>query len=254
VFGPKAAGTFMNVTSTANDLLGAALKLQPAVSAIFKYFVETIVPKLAEFTAGVGPTIKQIFEDIDDIALKLLPALETVTSFLADTAIGAFTDFLNIVAGITGALRDLANFNWSGLAEKIGGLLPDLSSLVNLMNTFSNPVGAIGSFFSNSFLNSNAFKDPSKTQTTNTPVTNPYGNEPGYATGTDYASKGWHMVGEQGPELMYFKGGEKVLNNTETSGMMGNQTIYITVQSDSLQKVTDVVKLFEGLRQMQRAY
>jgi TP901 family phage tail tape measure protein len=36
------------------------------------------------------------------------------------------------------------------------------------------------------------------------------------AIGTDYASKGIHLVGEEGPELVYMNGGEKVLTAHET--------------------------------------
>lgn len=43
-----------------------------------------------------------------------------------------------------------------------------------------------------------------------------YRNERGYASGTDNASPGWHMVGEHGPELAFFRGGETVWNNAET--------------------------------------
>lgn len=38
----------------------------------------------------------------------------------------------------------------------------------------------------------------------------------GYASGTLNATPGWHMVGEQGPELIRFKGGEQVKNTRET--------------------------------------
>ena len=38
----------------------------------------------------------------------------------------------------------------------------------------------------------------------------------GYASGTNSATRGWHMVGELGPEMMYFHGGEKVLNARQT--------------------------------------
>ena len=34
----------------------------------------------------------------------------------------------------------------------------------------------------------------------------------GFATGTDYAPPGWHWVGEEGPELFNFAGGEQVIN------------------------------------------
>ena len=38
----------------------------------------------------------------------------------------------------------------------------------------------------------------------------------GYASGTQNASPGFKLVGENGPELMYFNGGEKVLTASET--------------------------------------
>ncbi|HDK7165943.1 TPA: phage tail tape measure protein [Clostridium botulinum] len=37
-----------------------------------------------------------------------------------------------------------------------------------------------------------------------------------YATGTTNATRGWNLVGEEGPELLWFDGGETVLNNRDT--------------------------------------
>ena len=52
----------------------------------------------------------------------------------------------------------------------------------------------------------------------------------GYATGTDNATRGLHLVGEAGPELVRFKGGEQVLNagNTQKalSGVGGNSNVF----------------------------
>lgn len=39
---------------------------------------------------------------------------------------------------------------------------------------------------------------------------------PGYATGTNSAARGWAWVGERGPELVKFNGGERVLNNSDS--------------------------------------
>ena len=44
----------------------------------------------------------------------------------------------------------------------------------------------------------------------------------GYAVGTDYAAPGLALVGENGPELVNFRGGEAVYTAKETSGMLGN--------------------------------
>ena len=42
---------------------------------------------------------------------------------------------------------------------------------------------------------------------------------PQYANGTDNAAPGFALVGEEGPELVYFNGGEKVLNAAQTSAL-----------------------------------
>lgn len=42
----------------------------------------------------------------------------------------------------------------------------------------------------------------------------------GYATGTNYATPGLHWVGENGPELMSFRGGETVLNNNRSQQLI----------------------------------
>lgn len=42
------------------------------------------------------------------------------------------------------------------------------------------------------------------------------------AIGTDYASEGVHLVGEEGPELVYMNGGEKVLTAHETANVLSS--------------------------------
>jgi SLT domain-containing protein len=42
------------------------------------------------------------------------------------------------------------------------------------------------------------------------------GHGHGYAKGTNHASAGFHWVGEQGPELVNFRGGEQVLTNGQS--------------------------------------
>lgn len=44
----------------------------------------------------------------------------------------------------------------------------------------------------------------------------------GYAGGTDNAQPGWAYVGENGPELMFFNGGEKVLNAAKTAALQAD--------------------------------
>jgi hypothetical protein len=49
---------------------------------------------------------------------------------------------------------------------------------------------------------------------------------PGFANGTMSAPRGLALVGEQGPELVRFRGGEQVIPNHELSGMGGRQEVH----------------------------
>jgi len=46
----------------------------------------------------------------------------------------------------------------------------------------------------------------------------------GYASGTDFATPGAHWVGEEGPEIVNFKGGETVTNATDSAKIASNTT------------------------------
>lgn len=47
----------------------------------------------------------------------------------------------------------------------------------------------------------------------------------GYATGTESAAPGFAMVGENGPELVFFQGGEQVLNARETAALQARPAV-----------------------------
>ena len=55
------------------------------------------------------------------------------------------------------------------------------------------------------------------------------GSYVGYATGTEFATPGYHWVGEKGPELMKFNGGEKVINHKDSQKAIGGNKFYIKV-------------------------
>lgn len=56
------------------------------------------------------------------------------------------------------------------------------------------------------------------------------GGKTGFASGTPYAPKGWAMVGERGPELMRFRGGEQVLDSRASMAAMGaGTTVYAPI-------------------------
>ncbi|MCZ4097310.1 MULTISPECIES: CHAP domain-containing protein [unclassified Streptomyces] len=70
-----------------------------------------------------------------------------------------------------------------------------------------------------------------------------------YAKGTNSASPGLALVGEQGPELVAFRGGERVHTAQETSELLGGRAVNVTVNA-----APDVPTEETILRAMDRAY
>ena len=64
----------------------------------------------------------------------------------------------------------------------------------------------------------------------------------GYASGTNNATKGIHLVGENGPELVYFSGGETVLNAEKTRNIItsGGYLNPNTIESTQLLNTSNV--------------
>lgn len=75
----------------------------------------------------------------------------------------------------------------------------------------------------------------------------------GYATGTDNATAGLHLVGEAGPELVRFRGGEQVYNAQQTAqilnGGMGGNNFNVTFQN---MQDTSAYAMMSQLKQWQR--
>ena len=57
------------------------------------------------------------------------------------------------------------------------------------------------------------------------------GNIPGYAVGTESAAPGFAVVGENGPELVYFNGGETVLTAPETRAAFDEAQLFTQIVS-----------------------
>ena len=86
------------------------------------------------------------------------------------------------------------------------------------------------------------------------------GGYDGYANGTTSATPGWHLVGEKGPELMHFGGGETVLDAQTTRQALGGTSVTISVpvtvqgnaDSDTANSIGDSVvdKVLDVLREL----
>lgn len=70
-----------------------------------------------------------------------------------------------------------------------------------------------------------------------------------YANGTNHGASGWNVVGERGPELMKFKGGEQVKSNAELQRMNGqSNTYYIQANNTEAGKLVREIERRKNFR------
>ena len=65
-----------------------------------------------------------------------------------------------------------------------------------------------------------------------------------YASGTESAARGWALVGEQGPELLFMQGGERILTHQETEHIFQQEAQ--SVQMAALPEPARIIPTFEN--------
>jgi hypothetical protein len=78
------------------------------------------------------------------------------------------------------------------------------------------------------------------------------GKKYGFASGTAGAPRGWHWVGERGPELMRFRGGEQVLSNRASRDAVGggsvvnlNVSVSAPIAADGARVGADIIRYLD---------
>ena len=187
--------------------------------------------------AAIGPVLLilgGLFKSISNISEGMK---------VAKTALGAVGKAGKLFNGLLGNTQFLGFAKWAlviaGVALAIAALVTSINYLIGKgkeMNQFSrdmsNMVGGINSSVSGARIR-------------------------GYAVGTKYASPGLAMVGENGPELLNFRGGETVHTNEDTNkilaGMGGGDTYNLYVEMDEVDEVYKLVNVFKEFKQTKRA-
>ena len=166
---------------------------------------------------GNEEAVKKLAETVGKVETERDKAAKAVAEWQIDFE-GKMKEFTQ---NAEKAVKDL---DLSSDAEKAG---------YNLVHAYANAIKAQGG---TAIANAYAIRDKVQaalSSSTETPTTDM--PKKGYATGTDYATPGMHLVGENGPELVMFKGGEKVYTNEETEGIIARSAAekYFSAPSDN---------------------
>lgn len=236
--------------------------LPTIVNAILEHlpkFLETDLPKLATGIVDLLPDFFKATGDLVSGIIKALPLIITsvingLVNFLenldADKIAEIVTSIINMVGDIASAIiesiglivtklipamarlfieliKKTPDILWGvvkGTVEGVGDLASDV------WGGIKNAGEAVGDFFVDLF-SGNLF-----------------------ASGTNAAPKGLAVVGEAGPELVRFNGGEKVYNNTDTRQMLssaGRSASVFNVTFNNTQDTT-AFAMMSQLKQYQR--
>jgi len=210
--------------------------------------LNTMTEKFANLSTGTRKfivTVGGIVAAIGPVLLVLgsvFGAIKNISEGMkvAKTALGAVGKAGKLFSGLLNNTAFMGFAKWAlviaGVALAIAALVTAINYLIGKgkeMNQFSKDmtgmVGNIGNSISGAKMR-------------------------GYAVGIQYAPQGPAIVGENGPELMNFRGGENVKTNDETRNILGGgDTFNLNVKMEDVDQVYKLVNVFENFVQTKRA-
>lgn len=260
--------TFQTKLAEVGTKLSASL-LSPTTTdiATVRKELEELYEDATENAKSVENIVSEVFKDIADESEEATEEIESNLTRLEE-AIKSFKDTVsdlgadiasNLVDGLTNGLSQ-SDF-LSNMKDWLRKMLVQSVVYTETMKAEIEEIGkkiseGITSGFSETSLHeirrdlSYIFEQASSKMTNIDSVLD--GVFSGYATGTENATRGLHIVGEAGPELVAFRGGERVLNNRDTMSMLsGSRTNNFNVTFNNT-KDTSAFAMMSQLRQYNR--
>lgn len=206
-----------------DEFLDSLLKVADTIET---FFIET-VPKLPGIVDSVGNCIEVIADTITkpEVMDTLTQTIEVVVIKAVDWLTKNVARILSslgklIGAVIKGLVSALTQVNWieliseifKGIFEGIGNVF---SALFEALGNFFNEFGKLLAWDNHS-TEARIAKAALAILTAGVSLI-----FTGFAKGTNNADSGLHLVGEQGPELIDFHGGERVYTAQQTKGLLG---------------------------------
>ena len=235
---------------TSNDVVKASIE---AIEGL----VEGLIPAIVEILVNALPRIIYFF------LLKLPSYTPQLIVGIINGLVNAISnmDFSEIVVAFFEGLTDaFSSFgDTKGLGESIKKLFKKIFSFNFWIDTLGNLAGALAELIKGALTSlGNIFTGGSSGGGGDNREWYKKGIDPfnwfWHANGTNNASRGLSIVGEAGPELVKFRGGEQVLNNRNTNKAlenMGGKTNNFNVTFNNL-KDTSAFAMMNQLKQYNR--
>lgn len=199
-------------------------KLDKQGDAVKRSFAEALLPIITAFA-----------EAVSKIPTPVLTAVISITSIATVVllVVKAIKDLQGPVGTVKSMVSGVMSF-MDPLYIKIMLIVAGITALVAVIAVLIGKGNQI-----NSAMSSITSATTGTMRTANSKV-------PQYATGTRSAHGGLALVGENGPELVNLRGGERIYNNSQTRGLLGGSNIsigQITIDAKNVKEFNDIVAI-----------
>ncbi|WP_370754567.1 hypothetical protein [Gemmiger formicilis] len=206
------------------ELDDAMQKLDKQGDAVKRSFAEALLPIITAFA-----------EAVSKIPTPVLTAVISITSIATVVllVVKAIKDLQGPVGTVKSMVSGVMSF-MDPLYIKIMLIVAGITALVAVIAVLIGKGNQI-----NSAMSSITSATTGTMRTANSKV-------PQYATGTRSAHGGLALVGENGPELVNLRGGERIYNNSQTRGLLGGSNIsigQITIDAKNVKEFNDIVAI-----------
>lgn len=203
---------FMGFIDAFKDLFGIH-----SPSTLFEGFGKNMIEGLINGLEGMADALNSILQPIYNLVVNIFGQIgNIITSSISIS----FSGLTSLLGGINSGIAQITN-SVANLINSLANLIDKANEAVKALNPLSGGGGGDNrEWYKKTFDPFNLFW---------------------HANGTNNAQRGLSIVGEAGPELVRFNGGEQVLNNRNTNKAlenMGGKTNNFNVTFNNLQDTT----------------
>ena len=212
----------------------------------------SIMETLANIVEGIAEIIPQLIQSLIDVVIAILKNPDELARIVV-AVIKGVVEIFNVILKNIGPLLEALLPAIGKIIIEIIKAIPDI--LASMAEALWEAVKGIGKFIVNMIIDIlNTMFDGISKAWTWIPGAKGIPHIPKLATGTDNAQRGLAIVGEAGPELVNFRGGEQVLSNRNTQKALagignGGNTFNVTFNNT---QDTTAYAMMSQLRQYNR--
>ena len=206
------------------ELDDAMQKLDKQGDAVKRSFAEALLPIITAFvdviTAIPTPVLTAVIA-ITSIATVILLVVKAVKELS-----GPVSAVSGLISSAT-SLMDPLYIKILAIVAAVTALVAVIAVLIGKGGELTSAMGSITSATTGTMRSANS-------------------SVPRYATGTRNARSGMALVGENGPELVNLRGGERIYTNGQTRSLLGGDSIsigQITIDAKNVKEFNDIVNI-----------